>query len=149
MNIDTQIRTAYEQGMTPAQIAEDQQLELVAVKAKLMQCCKKYRKDMGMEAAIEEDGLNFTTEELRDANKVIYETMLSAQDSEGNPDYKTRLNAAMYLRDDKRGRKEAKQLLQQNQFNIFDFNKAIESARSGAENVKRSLMGNGQGAIEV
>ena len=102
---------------------------------------------MGHETEIVEDGLNFSNDELKEANKVIYETMLSAQDSEGNPDYKTRLNAAMYLRDDKKGRKEAKQLLQNNTFNMLNFNAAIENARKGADVVKRAI--NGQGAIEA
>lgn len=139
MTIDDQIRRSFEQGCTPEQIANDQGLDVVAVKAKLIQVSKLYREKMGMEEEEIEDGLNFTKDQLKQANDVIVETMLAACDRDGNVDFKTRLSAAMYVRDDKKGRKEVKQLLQQNQFNIFDFNKALEASRNGANKVKEML----------
>lgn len=125
--------------MTPAEIAEDQALDLAAVKAALMQCSAKYRKDCGLELETEDD-LNFTNDELRRVNQVIFETAVSAELSDGSIDWKTRLAAATYIRDDKKGRKEAvKHMAGNNTFNILNFNEQLAQARQLKEKMLKAL----------
>lgn len=146
---DLQLKVAYEQnGMTPAQIAEDQGFDIVAVKAKLMQISSKYRKDCGHES--EDDVLNFSDDDLNKVNQVILETALCAETYDGQIDYKTRLAAAIYIRDDKKGRKDIRQHIQNQQFNIFDINASLQQMREGAQRVKAAINGNSnQKAIEA
>ena len=126
-----QIKAAFERNkMTPQEIAEDQGLELSAVKAALIQCSTEYRKlCRGEDEEEEEDGLNFSKDQLRDINKVIFECALEAQDSEGNPDYRVRLAAATYIRDDKKGRKEVNRAVQNNTFNVLQLNETLRALR--------------------
>lgn len=136
---DLQLKQAYElNSMSPAQIAEDMGFEEIAVKAKLMQISAKYRKDCGHEQS-EEDILNFSDDELHKVNRVILETALSAETPDGSIDYKTRLAAATYIRDDKKGRKDIRQAIQHQQFNIFDINTSLQQMREGAQRVKAAL----------
>jgi len=135
-----QIKTAYEiNGMTPAEIAEDQALDVAAVKAALIQSSAQYRKASGIDLeAI--DGLNFTDEELKRVNQVIFETAISAETADGSIDYKTRLAAATYIRDDKKGRKEAARHIAGNTFNILSFNEQLQQARALVGGMKRKLI---------
>lgn len=139
MIIDSQIKQQYEEyGRTPDEIAEHESLDVVAVKAKLLQVSKKYRDDIG--AIVEEENPNdFTNDQLRTANQVIYDNMLLSTLPDGSPDYRTRQRAAEYIRDDKKGRKELRNLLQGNQFNILNFNEALQGAREKANVVKNQL----------
>ena len=126
---DTTIRTAYEQeGMSPEEIAEDQQLDVVAVKAKLMQVSAKYRKDCSSEPE-DESTLNFDNDQLRTVNQIIFEAACSAERSDGTVDWKVRLDAATYIRDDKKGRKEVKRALTNNSFNILSINEKLAEAK--------------------
>lgn len=135
-----QIKTAYEvSGMTPEQIAEDQDLDIAAVKAGLMQSSAKYRKACGQEEE-DLDGLNFTNDELRRVNQVIYETALSAELADGSVDFKTRLAAATYIRDDKKGRKEPVRHIAGNTFNLLSFNEQLQKARQFSDSMKRQLI---------
>ena len=135
-----QIKTAYELNkMTVEEIAEDQGLEPIAVKSALIQGSSKYRKDCGMESADVEDGLNFTNDELRQVNQVILTVALTAEDMEGNPDWRARLDAAKYIRDDKKGRKEVVRAVAGNTFNILSFNEQLQAARSRADEMKRVI----------
>ena len=135
-----QIKTAYElSGMTPDEIAEDQDLDIAAVKAGLMQCSSKYRKACGMEDE-NEDGLNFSNDELRRVNQVILETALTAELPDGSIDYKTRLSAATYIRDDKKGRKEPVRHIAGNTFNLLSFNEQLQKARQLSDVMKRQLI---------
>lgn len=139
---DLQLKQAYElNSMSPVQIAEDMGFDIVAVKAKLMQISAKYRKDCGYE---EEggDALNFSDDDLCKVNQVILETALCAETSDGSVDYKTRLTAAMYIRDDKKGRKDIRQAIQNTSFNIFDINASLQQMREGAQRVKAAINGN-------
>lgn len=147
---DLTLKVAYEENnMTPAQIAEDQDLDVVAVKAKLMQVSAKYRKDCGHEDE-NDDGLNFSNDDLMKVNQVILEVALCAETPDGTPDYRARLNAATYIRDDKKGRKDVRQAIQNTQFNIFDINTQLQSMRQGAERVKAAINGNNNNkAIEA
>jgi len=121
--VQVQIKTAFEElGMTVEDIAEDQELEVTAVKACLMQCSSKYRGLCRTED--KEAALNFTDEQLADANRTIHDLMMGAED-EG-----VRLKAAMYLRDDKRGRKEVVKGVGGMQFNILQFNETLKRVRN-------------------
>lgn len=136
-----QIKKCYEiEGMSPSEIAQDRELKIVAVKAALMHCSAKYRKDCGQEEE-EEDTLNFSNDQMRQAIKVIFETSLSAEHSDGSIDYKTRLAAATYVRDDKKGRKEVvRAIANNNTFNILAFNEQISAARARVEDMKRKML---------
>lgn len=118
-----QIKLLYEQEkMTPEEIASDQDMELAAVKACLMSCSALYRRACGSEEE-EEDKLNFSNEQLEAVNRVIYEIAVGAEDDN------VRLKAAMYLRDDKKGRKEVVRAVQGTQFNILMFNEQMQKIR--------------------
>ena len=137
--IDSQIKKAYEeQGLTPQAIADDMQLAVESVKAKLMSISNQYRKACGMEE--EEDTLNFSKDELRNVNRVIYETALSAELPDGSPDYRVRLQAATYVRDDFKGRKEPIKHLQNNGFNLLQFNQTVLNATNKAQDAIKSVM---------
>ena len=137
----TQIKTAFEQeGMSPEAISEDLGFELVAVKSALMSSSAEYRRACGAESP-EEDELNFTNDELRDVNRVIFETAVGATLPSGDPDYSTRLKAAMYVRDDKKGRKEIVKAVQNNNTNLFVINEALQAARGGAQRLRDAMTG--------
>jgi hypothetical protein len=130
---DSQIRTAYEVNkMTPSEISDDLGFDEVAIKAKLMQCSSQYRRDCGAEPE-SEDGLNFTDEQLGRVNDVIFDLAVGGEDEH------LRLKAAMYVRDDKKGRKEIVRNIQGNTFNMLTFNEAIQAARIGASKMKQQL----------
>jgi len=136
-----QIKTAYEvNNMSPEEIASDFGFDVTVVKAALTNGSSKYRKDCGLEESLgTEDRLNFTDEQLEDVNRVIYETALSAEHSDGTVDYKTRLAAATYIRDDKKGRKELARQLGGNTFNLFQFNQQLQLARGKAQEMRKAL----------
>jgi hypothetical protein len=140
---DTQIKKAYEiENMSPVQIAEQMDFDIVAVKAKLMSISAMYRKACGKEEDNAPDGLNFTDDQHRDVVKVIHETALAAEYPDGSVDYKTRLAAAIYIRDDKKGRKEAVKNMAGNHFNILNFNQMLQQARLGANKAIQHALGN-------
>jgi hypothetical protein len=134
---DSIIKTAYElENLTPDQIAEDQGLNLIAVKAKLMEVSTKYRKDCGKEPE-NESRLNFSNNDLETVNQIIMETALAAERSDGSIDWKTRLEAACYIRDDKKGRKEVKSILAGNTFNILNLSEKLSLSNQRAAEMKR------------
>lgn len=138
--IDQQIKRAFEQeGMTPAQIASDFAFEETAVKAKLMQISALYRKACGLESE-DEEGLNFTNEQLRAINDQIFRNATSATMPDGSFDYRTSQRACEYIRDDKKGRKEIVRAVQNNTFNLIDFNAGLQQARVGAEQARQKLI---------
>lgn len=136
-----QLKTAYEvNGMTIDEIAEEfPSYDIAAIKAALANSSAKYRKDCGLDKEAEE-GLNFTDDELRRVNQVIFETAMTAETSDGNIDYKTRLAAATYIRDDKKGRKEAVRHIAGNTFNILSFNEQLQRAREMCAGAKQKLI---------
>ena len=138
--VHTSIKTAYEvNDMTPEEISEDQDLDIACVKAALMQCSSKYRKACGIEED-NEDGLNFTNDELRRVNQVIFEAAISAEGNNGNPDWRVRSQNAQYIRDDKKGRKEAVKHMAGNVFNILSFNEQLQKARELSSSMKQQLI---------
>lgn len=137
-----QIVKCYEDGMSPEEIAEDQDLDITAVKVALSQNSPLYRKAAKAEEKLDPEAahLNFDEEQLRRVNQVIYDTALGAELPDGSPDFRTRLKAAQYIRDDVKGRlNPVKALNQQNTFNIVQFNEEIKRARIQATQAKRSI----------
>ena len=134
------IKTAYEQeNMSPEEISASQELDVVAVKAALCQCSVVYRRACGMEEGSKnEDGLNFSDDELRRVNEVIMDLALSAEDPH------LRFKAATYVRDDKKGRKEVIKNLNNGGFNIITINERIEKIRGISEGIKRQALGEGK-----
>jgi len=139
--IETQIKKSFEEeGMMPEEIAEQLGLQVVAVKAKLMQLSTTYRRAaMGEDEG--KDELNFSDDQLRDVNQIIYNTAMCAETPDGQIDYRTRLAAATYIRDDKKGRKEVVKGLQANTFNIMNFNDALQAAKHNAAKIKQAVLG--------
>lgn len=138
-NFITQIVSAYEtNGLSPEMIVESigvEGLSLTAVKAALMQHSSKYRQLCKTEPE-DESIYNFDNQELKEANQMIVEVMRDATHPTGEIDYKTRLNAARYIRDDKKGRLEpAKVMRNSGGFNIIQFNTSIQEAREKAAKV--------------
>ncbi len=128
--------------MSPEEIAEDQDLDVTAIKAILMQSSAKYRQDCKMEQRLNPDKpeLNFNEEQLSRANQVIYDVMLSARLPDGTPDFRTQLKAAQYVRDDVKGRlTPIKNINNGPTFNLLQFNQQLEQARLGATGARRSI----------
>jgi len=128
---DNSIVVAFEDlGMTPEQIAEDQELELSAVKASLMQFSIKYRNIlMGISTnGIPKDDLDFRDQELKEANEVILDLMRWSDDD------RIRAKLAMYIRDDKKGRLDARTALLGDfnntlNINVMVFNERLQKAK--------------------
>lgn len=119
----SQIKQAYEvNNMTVEEICKDLDMEDVVVKAALMNCSVKYRKDCGQEDD-SEDGLNFSNMQLKEVNRELYKLAMSAED-EG-----TRAKLLMYIRDDKKGRKEIVKQIAGNTYNFLQLNESIAAAR--------------------
>ena len=137
-----QIKTAYEvNDMSVEEIAHEfPSYDVATIKAALINSSSKYRKACGIEKEVADDGLNFTDDELRRINQVIFETAISAETSDGAVDFKTRLAAATYIRDDKKGRKEAVRHIAGNTFNILSFNEQLSRARQLSEGAKSRMV---------
>lgn len=134
-----QIKTAYEnEGMSPEAIAEDLGFDIVAVKSTLMSNSAQYRKACGMESP-DESELNFSDRELQEINQIIVDTARGATLPSGDVDWSTRLKAAMYVRDDKKGRKEIVKAVQNTQNNVMFINDMLQSARASAEKMRNSI----------
>lgn len=122
----TQLKVAYErEHMTLEEIAEDQQLDIIAVKAGLMQVSSKFRKDCGSETEADKN-LDFTDQQLEVVNERIFHLATEAESE------KVQADMLKYIRDDKKGRKEVKKALANNTFNILNFNQAVQAAREKA-----------------
>jgi hypothetical protein len=119
---NTQIVTSYEDhDLTPEQIAKDQELDLDAVKATLMQFSAKYRREAKVD-----DQLNFSEQGLVAANQVIEQIMQYSEDDN------LRLRAAMYIRNDKKGRLDATQMRGLN-ISVIQFNERLIKARQSVQ----------------
>jgi hypothetical protein len=127
------IKVAYEQlQMTPDEIAEDRQLEVGSVKASLMATSSIYRKACGNEDE-DEDNLNFSEQDLADVNAVILQIAKYAED----PNLK--LKAAMYIRNDKKGRLEPVKQLANQSFNVLMFNESMQKIREAKKNQLKTI----------
>ena len=112
------IITAFEDlGMTPEEISADQEYDIAAVKAALMQGSSKFRKLCGKD---EECG--FSPSEEKRALEVI------AQIAQFSEDDNCRLRAAIYIRQDKRGRLDAVKQMAGLNINVISMNEQMQKA---------------------
>lgn len=134
--------------MTPEQIADTEHLDVIAVKAILYQCSGVFR-----ESVKANKSLDFTDEQLDEANVAIANIMRYSDDDN------LRFKAAMYLRDDRKGRKDRVNGLRQLNINITQINQHLiqvaqqmQKARAKSVNngsTDRSVLGNIKEAEEV
>ncbi len=123
-----QIVEAYETlGMSPEEISEDQSLDIVAIKAVLMQCSTLYRK----ECQVKEEN-NFTTEQERLAIDVISQIVAGYTEADEN----TRLRAAMFLRNDRRGRLDVVKQSAGLNINVLMMHEQMKKAIAAMERAK-------------
>ena len=120
------ITALYEGGLSVEQIAEDQELDVIAVKAALLQGSAQYRKEMSS-APAGESAFSTTEEEL--ARKVIIDLM---QQSDVD---NVRFRCAKYIRDDHKGRLDANNVKKLN-INVVVFNETLQRARQAKEKGK-------------
>lgn len=114
----TQIIAAYRQGMTPEEIAESLEYDITAVKAALMQS-GSVRKEVGSNP-----DLDFSDEDVLKFNEVIKEIAFYGDDDH------LRLKAAMYGRDDFKGRRDAQKQIGGLQLNVVMINDEMKKARA-------------------
>jgi hypothetical protein len=151
---NTQIVSMYEtMCMSVAEIAEDQNCCEAAVKIVLAQNSKKYRVECGF---INDDNLDnpnpalndtsnanedgFNREDVNLANNIFREI---ARESDNDV---LRLRAAEYIRDDYKGRKDIKNIVNGPQVNILVLNQRMEQARRRMAEMEGR---NGQKVIDV
>jgi len=88
------------EGLSPEQIAQCEDVDLMSVKTILMQYSKKYRELMRKGGEEVKAQLDYTEDEQRDAKDVLHRIMLQTEDE--HLQYK----CATYIRDDGKGRKD-------------------------------------------
>lgn len=130
---DTQIVESFETlGMTPEDIARDQELDLSCVKACLMQFSIKYKNALlGIDSSIDKS-LDFDAIQLKEANQVILDLMRYSEDD------RIRAKLAMYVRDDSKGRLDAGKALLNDfngnlNINVLVFNERLQKAREARQ----------------
>ena len=111
--------------MTPEEIASEQDLDIVSVKAILMQFSGLYRE----QCKVKED-LNFTDEEEVAARGVITNIARYSEDE------RLRLRAAIYIRDDKKGRLDVVRQMNGLNINVIHFNDQMKKAIAAKERAK-------------
>lgn len=113
------ILTCYEElGMSPADIAEAEGLDITAVKATLIQCSAKYRAETQ-----EKPDLDFRDDDLARVNDVIRNIALYADDAN------LQFRAAKFIRQDKKGRLDVQSGLKALNINVTVFNQHLERTR--------------------
>ena len=124
----TAIRESYDTlGLSVEEIAEQQELDVTAVKAALLQSSAKYRAQ-----SKKEDELNFTPDEQAIAKRVIAELAMGAEDDH------VRLRAAKYLRDDAKGRLDLGKASDL-RINVLQFNQILVRAKESiAEGMRKT-----------
>jgi hypothetical protein len=109
-------------GMGVEDIAEQQGMDPIAVKAALLQGSRAYRESQVSNSKDEECGV-FTSREEQLARQAIVD--LAA----GSDDEHIRLKAAKYIRDDKKGRLDKAAVGKLN-INVLVFNETLRKARA-------------------
>lgn len=135
MGTDTQILAAYEQGLTPQQIADDLNFPLYAVKAKLMSLSSDYRKGCGAEPE-HVDERNFSVDEQIMIKNKLFQTFLESEDEH------VVVKLGLALRDDALGRKDVVKQMQNSigTMNILQLvNGSIAQAREGAMKLREGV----------
>lgn len=104
---NNQIITLFEEcGLTPELISEGlKEYDISTVKAVLYNNSAKYRESIKDGNAKE---LDFSDTDLSIANRIIKQVAEDASTPDGDIDYRARLKAAIYLREDKKGRRDAR-----------------------------------------
>jgi len=124
------LKTAYEEEQMSVQdIAECRGLDVAAVKAGLMQCSTKYRRECGRESE-NEDNLNFSKDEQERVKNALYDLAMSTEDDH------LKFKALMYIRDDAKGRKDIIKNTQGSQFNILLINERMKQVRQITDRLK-------------
>lgn len=124
----TQIVSAYENcGMSVEEIAEDQELEPLAVKACLMQFSTVFKNELKSNKT---EDIEFSAEDHVTAVDIIRTTAKYAQDE------KLRYKAATYIRDDKKGRLDAIRQLGGLNINVLQFNETMKKAIAATNRAK-------------
>lgn len=118
-----QIVSAYEIGMTPEQIAEDNGIDITIVKATLRQYCPVFRKD-----AKTDDRLNFTVDEQEEMKEIILNIARYEEE-----DQQLKFKAAKYIRDDGRGRLDINKEVQGLNINVIQIAKRFDEVRAARE----------------
>lgn len=140
------IVTAYNEGLSPEQIAEDRNLDIGAVKAALMNGSAAYRKACGQESA-DEDELNFSRDEQIRVKRMMLDLALSADDEH------LRAKMCVNIRDDAKGRKDVVKSMTGQNFNILMINEKMQQVRAMADSVKSRMLGSpatsNNGALNV
>jgi hypothetical protein len=127
------IKVAYEQEeMSPEEISQSRDLDLAAVKAALIQCSAKYRKDCGRESE-EEDTLNFTKDEQQRIKDALLDLAL------GSDDPHLQFKALVYCRDDAKGRKDVIKSTSGQNFNILMINQRMKQVREMASSIPQNI----------
>jgi hypothetical protein len=125
----TALKQAYEvESMSPAEIAEDRGLDIVAVKAALMQCSTKYRRDCNKEDE-SVSILNVSDDEAMRLKESLL-TLALAAENEG-----VRAKTAMFLFNEKKGRNDIVKGMAQQNNNIFLINQHLSRVREAASRV--------------
>ena len=118
-----QIVTAYEDnGMSIAEIAEDFEMEEFAVKAMLMQNSAVYRKEMK-----QKPDMNFTDDEAVEMKNIIVSLARYSEDP------LLQFRCAKYILDDKKGRLDVGNRMNQVNVNVITFNEQMERAMKAAQ----------------
>jgi len=116
-----QIITAYEElGMSAEQIADDQDLDIAAVKAVLMQFSRDFRVAAGQSP--KEIGFNDEQEQA------VIDVISNIARGYTEADERTQLRAAMFLRNDRRGRLDIGKQLTGLNINVISFNEQMRKA---------------------
>ena len=127
--VNRAILVAFEElGMTPEQIAQQEDVDIAAVKAILMQFSSMYRKECK-----QDDTLNFTDDELVRANQVIINLMQYSEDEN------LRFRAAQYVRNDKKGRLDVVQQMAGLNVNVLQFNDQMQRALAAMQRAKGEI----------
>jgi hypothetical protein len=125
----TRVITLWEDcGMSVEQIAQDEGLEIGAIKASLLMFSAKYRAE-----SKEKVELDFTDDELVVANRTLVQTMTNTDDEN------LKVRCARYIRQDKKGRLD-KQTFGKLNINVYQFNLDMQKARKALESAKEKVI---------
>lgn len=126
-----QIRILFEQeGMTVEQISSDRDLTVDSVKIALMSCSPKYKRLCANEPE-DESFYNFSKEQHRRALDEIANLSTSAE-NEG-----VRLKAAIFVRDDSKGRLDTVKQVGGFQFNVLQIDSRMRKAMAAMSPMKQ------------
>lgn len=112
-------------GLSLEEIASEHNISIVEIKTLLLNYSSKYRADMK-----ESKSLDFTDEQLELANRAIVETLQTTEDEH------LKLRAAIFIREDKKGRRDVLKGLADLQLNVAEFNLNMRKVLASRERTK-------------